>query len=165
MSNQCGCGCSNQSSRRGCCQSSQDLQTLEETYSQPVETTTNYNCPQTLEESPCCCACQCGCHSCGCCPHCTPTPRRGWDVDYARDVATADSVSCTCNSVCPGTNCNDPDVPIYTCTGSNSRSRCRICCDQDGCCRIYPCSWRNKFWPEFCHPRWLCCRDLYNVRD
>ncbi len=36
------------------------------------------------------------------------------------------------------------------------------CCDQDGCCALYPANCRNEFWPEFSHPRWLCCKDLYS---
>jgi len=38
----------------------------------------------------------------------------------------------------------------------------RLCCDNSGCCCLYPASCRNKFWPEFSHPRWLCCKDLYD---
>ena len=40
----------------------------------------------------------------------------------------------------------------------------RLCCDQNGCCGMYPESCRNSFWPEFSHPRWLCCKDLYCAR-
>jgi len=35
------------------------------------------------------------------------------------------------------------------------------CCDQNGCCALYQRCCRNPFWPEFSHPSWLCCRDLY----
>ncbi|MGI5967462.1 MULTISPECIES: hypothetical protein [Anaerotruncus] len=37
----------------------------------------------------------------------------------------------------------------------------RLCCDQDGCCGLFPEACRNTFWPDFAHPRWLCCQDLY----
>ena len=40
----------------------------------------------------------------------------------------------------------------------------RMCCDQNGCCGMYPQDCRNTFWPDFAHPRWLCCRDLYCAR-
>ncbi len=100
-------------------------------------------------------------HGCGCW-NCGSNCRR--DYDYAYDVATSDSVSCSGCMSGLNSNCDDPDVPVYHCGGGCSRSKCRICCDQNGCCRVYPCSWRNSYWPEFAHPRWLCCRDLYNVR-
>lgn len=35
------------------------------------------------------------------------------------------------------------------------------CCDENGCCALYPSCCRNPFWPHFSHPTWLCCRDLY----
>ncbi len=38
-----------------------------------------------------------------------------------------------------------------------------ICCDCSGC-KEYPTKCRNKFWPSFAHPRWLCCDDLYCAR-
>ena len=40
----------------------------------------------------------------------------------------------------------------------------RMCCDQDGTCGMYPEACRNTFWPDFSHPRWLCCKDLYCAR-
>lgn len=40
----------------------------------------------------------------------------------------------------------------------------RICRDQNGCAGLYPADCRNTFWPDFAHPRWLCCRDLYCAR-
>ena len=47
------------------------------------------------------------------------------------------------------------------CCEDNNVTRYRVCCDENGCCR-YPCSCRNPYWPEFAHPRWLSCEDLYN---
>lgn len=41
-------------------------------------------------------------------------------------------------------SCQEPDNSGY-----------RLCCDECGCCRMYPCQWRNPYWPEFSHPRWL----------
>lgn len=38
----------------------------------------------------------------------------------------------------------------------------RLCCDRDGGCCLYPERCRDGFWPEFAHPRWLCCKDLYS---
>lgn len=36
------------------------------------------------------------------------------------------------------------------------------CCDENGCCALYPRGCRNPFWPHFAHPSWLCCRELYS---
>ena len=70
-----------------------------------------------------------------------------------------------CGGGCPNGSCGqDSDVPVYDCNCQKEISY-RLCCDPNGCCCKYPCSWRNPFWPEFAHPRWLCCKDLYNVRD
>ena len=33
------------------------------------------------------------------------------------------------------------------------------------CSCQYPAAWRNRFWPEFAHPRWLCCKELYNEKN
>lgn len=38
----------------------------------------------------------------------------------------------------------------------------RVCCDSDGCCGLYPEACRNRFWPDFSHPRFLSCDQLYN---
>lgn len=48
------------------------------------------------------------------------------------------------------------------CRRAVERGGYRLCCDENGCCCMYPASCRNRFWPEFSHPRWLCCKDLYD---
>lgn len=40
-------------------------------------------------------------------------------------------------------------------TSDNGRQM-RLCCDQSGCCGMFPEDCRNTFWPDFAHPRWLC---------
>lgn len=69
----------------------------------------------------------------------------------------------------PGCGCRgnaDVDCKPIECTYDRefdeNAHKYRICCDANGCCCKYPCSCRNPFWPEFAHPRWLCCHDLYN---
>ncbi|MBR5559673.1 MAG: hypothetical protein IKU72_05460 [Oscillospiraceae bacterium] len=37
----------------------------------------------------------------------------------------------------------------------------RLCTDSDGCAAHYPIDCRNRFWPNFSHPRWLPCSCLY----
>ncbi len=37
----------------------------------------------------------------------------------------------------------------------------RLCTDPNGCAYLYPCECRDPFWPEFAHPRSLCCSQLY----
>jgi len=44
---------------------------------------------------------------------------------------------------------------------SGSQATTERCCDANGCCGLYLRCCRNPFWPEFAHPTWLCCRDLY----
>lgn len=57
--------------------------------------------------------------------------------------------------------------PIDRCTcTSEPVSQSRIgdeenCCDFNGGCGIFKTCCRNRFWPEFSHPRFLCCKDLY----
>lgn len=41
----------------------------------------------------------------------------------------------------------------------------QMCCDQNGCCKLYSKCCRNTFWPEFSHPRWLCCDILYCLKN
>ncbi len=43
----------------------------------------------------------------------------------------------------------------------NSISQFTVCCDPNGVCCFYNKCDRNKFWPEFAHPTWLPCKDLY----
>lgn len=66
---------------------------------------------------------------------------------------------CCCGS--PEVDCK-PIECVYDSDYDENRPKYRICCNANGCCCKYPCSCRNPFWPEFAHPRWLCCRDLYN---
>lgn len=47
-------------------------------------------------------------------------------------------------------------------TESTAENELQRCCDQNGCCCLYPAGCRNPYWPEFTHPRWLCCKDLYS---
>ena len=64
---------------------------------------------------------------------------------------------------CTGGCGQDPDIPVYDCT-CQEEVPYRLCCDENGRCCRYPANWRNSFWPEFSHPRWLCCQDLYDQR-
>ena len=73
-------------------------------------------------------------------------------------------------------NCEQP-CTITPCSGcSNTPCECipieqpsqpeyEMCCDQNGCCKMYSKLCRNQFWPEFSHPRWLCCDMLYCLKD
>lgn len=66
-------------------------------------------------------------------------------------------MSCNCNRIA-GLDCCEPENPFG--------SRRRICCDCDGdLCAEYDEENRDCFWPDFCHPTWLCCRILYGCGD
>ncbi len=90
--------------------------------------------------------------------------------DYTKHAQQDASCGCSPEAVMnPNCSCRgDSDVhckPIectYDRDFDENAHKYRICCDANGCCCKYPCSCRNPFWPEFAHPRWLCCRDLYN---
>ncbi|HIT09079.1 MAG TPA: hypothetical protein IAB55_08340 [Candidatus Merdivicinus faecavium] len=119
----------------------------------------NGNCHcNSCRNCDCSCACGCGCN-CGSGAQLVSSDA----FDPSLMAADGNTVSCVSSSVSPSADCDDPDVPVLNACCEKSH-KCRLCCDQNGCCRIYPCTWRNSFWPEFTHPRWLCCRDLYNVR-
>jgi len=65
--------------------------------------------------------------------------------------------------------CNDSD-PIFglnCCHIVNPfTANPRICCDCNGrCCARFNADRRDCFWPEFTHPKWLCCRTLYGCRS
>ena len=60
---------------------------------------------------------------------------------------------------CPGGCSGEPIAMTEPAVGSEmSLERC---CDQNGCCGLYPVCCRYPFWPHFAHPSWLCCHDLY----
>ena len=79
---------------------------------------------------------------------------------------------CRCNrsqSTCsakPVNGCQDcsGECKWYPIEETEEEVPMRLCCDQNDCCGMYPESCRNSFWPEFSHPRWLCCKDLYCAR-
>lgn len=66
---------------------------------------------------------------------------------------------------CGGGNGNCGVEPqVYDCS-CPAETMYQLCCDENGCCCQYPAAWRNRFWPEFAHPRWLCCKELYNEKN
>lgn len=173
MSNQCGCGKDSLTALAEACGMAAGALTGcgRQSASSGAEPTAAHQEWQRL------CGCQaehcganqsdCGSCNCNCCCGCTcgsGTRLVSSDAfDPSLMAADGNTVSCVSSSACPSADCGDPDVPVFNaCCGDSHK--CRLCCDQNGCCRIYPCTWRNSFWPEFSHPRWLCCRDLYNVR-
>ena len=65
----------------------------------------------------------------------------------------------------PVSGCTGKDCEWYPVEENCPDSReMRICRDQNGFCGMYPADCRNRFWPDFAHPRWLCCQDLYCAR-
>lgn len=59
-----------------------------------------------------------------------------------------------------GTDCS----PFYPePTAQDLLAERRPCTDQNGCTAFYRPECRDGFWPDFSHPRWLCCKDLYNA--
>ncbi len=60
---------------------------------------------------------------------------------------------------CMGGCDGSPIAMMEPVTGSQAATE--RCCDANGCCGLYLRCCRNPFWPEFAHPTWLCCRDLY----
>lgn len=97
----------------------------------------------------CDCDCDCDC-DCGC--------GNGCNCDCGCGCGCGCSDGCGCNCGC------NHDCGCQNSCGCTDARKFRVCCDECGCCRKYPCQWRNPFWPEFAKPRWLCCKDLYNVR-
>ncbi len=71
---------------------------------------------------------------------------------------------------------NQPeDLSVETQTFTDGRRGCapipiepicpreyRLCVDANGCRAEYPVDCRDPFWPEFSHPRWLTCAELYS---
>jgi hypothetical protein len=59
------------------------------------------------------------------------------------------------NGCCGHSDCAPvPDPPLLA-------REYRLCVDQNGCATRYPADCRNPFWPNFSHPRWLPCSNLY----
>lgn len=58
-----------------------------------------------------------------------------------------------------GTDC----TPIYPEVSPLEQRSFRPCTDPNGCNGLFPVECRDGYWPCFTHPRWLCCRDLYNA--
>ena len=61
----------------------------------------------------------------------------------------------------PKNQCQGIPVDLSDCP--EFKEPTEICCDCGGC-KEYPKKCRNRFWPSFAHPRWLCCCDLYCAR-
>lgn len=82
---------------------------------------------------------------------------------------------CKCGGCCKKDPCECTIKPINGCRGDceckwfpvderPAEVTMRRCCDQNGCCGMFPEKCRNIYWPDFSHPRWLCCKDLYCAR-
>lgn len=85
----------------------------------------------------------CACSGCGHAPTacCCPLPSWKDSSEAASEEQGCEGMACKKESCAPST---------------------RLCCDRDGSCCLYPARCRDGFWPEFSHPRWLCCKDLYS---
>jgi hypothetical protein len=59
-------------------------------------------------------------------------------------------------------SCGCMRCEAFGCFTPEGQRNIDICCDNNGCCCHYPAHCRNSFWPEFSHPRWLRCSELYN---
>ncbi|MBC8558483.1 hypothetical protein [Fumia xinanensis] len=100
--------------------------------------------------------------ACGCGAEAPAMPER---PSCGCGAEAASTPNCGCG--CHGNNTSPSCRPIectYDSDFDENAHKYRICCDANGCCCKYPCSCRNPFWPEFAHPRWLTCRDLYDGR-
>ena len=104
------------------------------------------NCCNSSQGCMNCCCCNC----CGCCCNCNHGP-------------TCEECKICPVSGCPEDSKNCEWYPIQWEEDPNSR-KLRLCCDESGCCGLFPEECRNTFWPDFAHPRWLCCKDLYCAR-
>ena len=93
-----------------------------------------------------------GCEKCNCC--------NDYD-DCCHDCNRCDCDTCNKEKTCCGMKCQ----PFCCQSLATSPSSYRVCCDPNGTCCLYPCCCRNQFWPNFAHPRWLCCADLYQSDD
>lgn len=63
----------------------------------------------------------------------------------------------SCGYLCCDETKPNACIPIK----SECETTYRCCCDQNGCCALFPADQRSAFWPEFSHPRWLPCKELY----
>lgn len=159
------CGCSQQN----CCNWNNNCQRTSVTCRSPSP---SMNCDDPDVPIVCCgptnsvdfdSECGCGCsNSCGCDCGCGCNDSCGCDCDCGCGCGCGNNCGCNCgcNDGC-GCDCGCGCQDNCGCTDAR---KFRVCCDECGCCRKYPCQWRNPFWPEFAKPRWLCCKDLYNVR-
>ena len=100
--------------------------------------------------------------SCGCNKK---KPHKGY-VDFCETLN--DPCNVTYCSPCPESDCI---TPMQGCAGAKDcepipvvplmTREYRLCVDQNGCATRYPADCRNRFWPNFSHPRWLPCGCLY----
>lgn len=93
------------------------------------------------------------------------------DTSSTESTESTENTENTASSCCQCCSCVDqscyetveiPCTPI-DCRAVERQLEYRVCCNPNGTCCRYPCCCRNRFWPNFAHPRWLCCADLYNV--
>lgn len=108
---------------------------------------------------------------CAACPYTASALSRDVEHCFCHSSCTP-GCSSDCNSCCCSisglsdaaqTDAQDADgCAGIACKKDSCAVTRRLCCDRDGGCCLYPESCRDNFWPEFAHPRWLCCKDLYS---
>ena len=108
---------------------------------------------------------------CAACPYTASPLSRDVEHCFCHSSCTP-GCSSDCNSCCCSlsglsdaaqTDAQDADgCAGIACKKDSCAVTRRLCCDRDGGCCLYPESCRDNFWPEFAHPRWLCCKDLYS---
>lgn len=109
-------------------------------------------------------------------------PIAGEKVEHMSCCSHSDSTSYTCNQPCPDLSAvttpiavprRSPERLVATngcccakdCAPILLSEECtrdyRKCSDHNGCSALYPADCRNQFWPDFSHPTWLPCHNLY----
>ena len=100
----------------------------------------------------------------------TNCPENNTGFDMSQFVNLSNLQNCTGNctvpcTITPGNGCRNTPCECIPIPVDSPQTEYEMCCDQNGCCKLYSKCCRNLFWPEFSHPRWLCCDLLYCMRE
>lgn len=96
------------------------------------------------------------------CPRCgRPIKRNAQDARNRQNTATDGECGGATVTAAANGGCTSPSLAAELYGVADCPVVLRTCCDPRNGCVEFDGARRNSFWPNFCHPRWLSCDQLY----